>query len=115
MQEHRRYVRFHVPVLVEFPHPTNWRTERSFTSDISEAGLRFPTSVGLQVGQELPLTLQLPFGPSEFHATGEVVWVREIARLGTTHYEVGIRFRWMEDPDRQRLSRHLSTLLPRKV
>ena len=114
MQESRRHIRVQTPVLVEFPHPETMKTERSFTQDVSESGMRFPTAVRLQVGQELPLTLALPFNDSTLHATGEVTWIREIARLGAPHYDVGVRFRWIEDPDRQRLSRHLTAVFPRR-
>jgi len=115
MQERRGHVRLKTPVLVEFPHPVTWKTERSFTQDISETGLRFPTAVPLQVGQALALTLELPFEDTAFHATGEVIWIREIARLGATQYDIGIRFQWIEDPDRRRLSRHLHRVLPPRV
>ena len=115
MQEQRRYIRIETPVLIEFPHPQTMKTERSFTQDVSESGLRFPTSVKLEIGQELPLTLALPFHDASLHATGEVIWIREISRLGSPQYEVGARFRWIEDPDRQRLERHLSSLFPRRV
>lgn len=115
MQERRRYIRIETPVLIEFPNPESMKTERSFTQDVSEGGLRFPTAVKLQVGQEVPLTLAVPFQDASLHATGEVVWVREIARLGTPQYEVGVRFHWIDDPDRQRLTRHLTSLFPRRV
>jgi len=115
MQERRGHVRIKAPVMIEFPHPITWKTERSFTQDISDTGLRFPTAVKCQIGQELALTLALPFQRTTFHATGEIVWIREIARLGATQYEVGLRFRWIEDPDRQRLDRFLQTVLPSTV
>lgn len=115
MQERRQYLRIRTPVLIEFPNPDTWKTERSFTRDISETGVCFPTSVKLQVGQELALTLELPFRNSTFHTTAEIVWLREIARLGSTHYEVGVRFRWIEDPDRLRLARFFQTVLVPKV
>ena len=115
MQERRQYVRLNSPVLIQFPNPTTLKTEQSFTHDISESGLRFPTAVKLQVGQELALTLELPFERSTFHATGEVIWIREIARLGATQYDVGLRYKWIEDPDRARLERHLRTLFSTKV
>ena len=115
MQERRKHIRVDTPVLVEFPAPGTMKTERSYTMDVSEAGMRFPTTVKLSLGQELPLTLQLPFQDGTFHATGEVVWVREIARHGAPQYEIGVRFQWIEDPDRQRLVRHLTTIGPRRV
>lgn len=115
MQERRRYIRLETPVLVEFPSPDTMKTERSFTCDVSETGMRFPTPVKLQLGQEIPLTLELPFRNATIHATGEIVWVREIARLGETQYEVGVRFRWIEDTDRQQLTRHLASLFLRRV
>ncbi len=113
MQERRKHVRIESPVLVEFPHPQTMKTERSFTQDVSESGMRFPTAIQLQIGQELPLTLELPFRDATMHATGEVMWIREVSRLGEPHYDVGVRFRWIEDPDRQRLIRHLATVLRR--
>ena len=115
MQEQRRHIRIQTPVLVEFPNPSTMKTERSFTQDVSESGLRFPTDVKLQIGQELPLTLALPFDNTKMHSTGEVLWIREVSRLGAPQYDVGVRFRWLEDPDRQRLTRHLSSLFPRRV
>ena len=115
MQELRQHIRLKTPVLVEFPNPASMKTERSFTEDISEGGMRFPTAVTLQIGQELPMTLRLPFNDSSMHATGEIVWVRQISRLGAPQYEIGMRFRWIEDPDRQRLTRHLSALLFARV
>ena len=114
MQEHRRYIRIETPVLVEFPHPQTMKTERSFTQDVSESGLRVPTTVKLEIGQDLPLTLALPFHDGPLHATGEVIWICEISRLGAPQYEVGARFRWIEDPDRQHLERHLKNLFPRR-
>lgn len=114
MQERRRFVRVDTPVLVEFPNPSSMKTERSYTRNVSQTGLQFPTTVRLQVGQEIPLTLQLPFGNSAMQATGEIQWVREIARMGEPQYEVGVRFRWMEDPDKARLVQHLTSLYPRR-
>ena len=115
MQERRQHVRLNSPVLIQFPNPLTWKTEQSFTLDISESGLRFPTPVKLQIGQEIALTLEVPFERSSFHATGDVIWIREIARLGATQYDVGVRFKWLEDPDRQRLERHLHTIFSTKV
>jgi hypothetical protein len=115
MQERREFVRFRIPVLIEFPHPETCSTERSFTQDISTTGLRFPTPVQLTVGKELALTMELPFQSAAFHATGEVVWIREIARLGATQYEVGLNFRWMEEHDRQRLSNCLHNFISAKL
>ena len=91
------------------------KTERSFTQDVSESGMRFPTAVRLTVGQELPVTLELPFNGSSMHLTGEILWIREVSRLGATQYDVGVRFRWIEDPDRQRLARHLAGFVPRRA
>ena len=115
MQERRRHIRVETPVLVEFPNPETMKTERSFTFNVSDTGLRFPTPVRLQVGQEIPLTLELPFHNATMHATGEILWVREISRLGAPQYEIGVRFHWMDDPDRQRLMRHLATVFPGRL
>ena len=115
MDERRAHIRIHTPVMVEFPNPVTMKTERSFAQDVSESGLCFPTTVKLQVGQEVPLSMELPFSNATMHATGEVMWIREVARLGQTQYEIGVRFRWIEDPDRQRLNRHLLDLFRRRV
>lgn len=115
MQEHRRHIRLGTPVLVEFPNPETMKTERSFTEDVSETGIRFPTAVKLRVGQPIPLTIELPFNHCSLQATGEVLWIRQIARLGVAQYDVGIRFHWIEARDRQRLIRHLSELFPSKL
>jgi len=115
MQERRRFIRMETPILIEFPAPGTMKTERSFTQDVSESGMQFPTPVRLQVGQQLPLTLDLPFSNSSMQATGEVLWIREMARLGAPQYDIGVRFRWIEDPDRQRLVRHLANFLPTRV
>ncbi len=115
MQEQRRHLRVETPVLVEFPNPDTMKTERSFTQDVSETGMRFPTTVKLQISQQLPLTLGLPFSSSAMQATGEVMWIREVSRLGAPQYDVGVRFRWIENPDRQRLARHLASLFPGRV
>ena len=111
MQEGRRHIRIGSPVLVEFPNPGTMKTERSFSQDVSETGMRFPTAVTLQVGQELPLALELPFHTATLHATSEVVWLREVSRHGDPQYEVGVRFRWLDDPDRQRLARYLAAFV----
>jgi len=108
MQEGRRHIRIGTPVLVEFPNPATMKTERSFSQDVSETGMRFPTGVTLQVGQELPLAVGLPFHNSTLHATSEIVWLREVSRHGAPQYEVGVRFCWLDDPDRQRLTRYLT-------
>lgn len=115
MQERRRFVRAQTPVLVEFPNPETMETERSFTQDVSEAGMRFPSGATLRIGQELPMTLQLPASQATLRTMGEVIWLREIARHGTPQYEVGVRFRWIDDPDRQHLARHLGTVFPRSI
>ena len=98
--------------MVEFPNPSTMKTERSFSLDVSESGMRFPTTIKLEVGQEVAFSLSLPFYDATMHTTGEVQWVREIARIGAPQYEIGVRFVWVEDPDRQRLSRHLHSLFP---
>ena len=115
MQERRRHIRIQTPLLVEFPNPATMKTERSFTQDVSESGMRFPTAVKLQIGQELAMTLELPFHGTTMHATAEVLWIRGISRLGAPQYDVGMRFRWIEDPDRQRLVRHLASLFAPRV
>ena len=111
MEERRQRIRVTAPVLIEFPHPESMKTEQSYTQDISDAGLRFPTPVKLQIGHELAIHVMLPYQQTSFHATGDVVWVREIARLGATQYEVGVRFRWIQDPDRTRLNNYLQGML----
>ena len=111
MEERRRYIRVKTPVMIEFPNPVTMKTERSFTVDVSDTGVRFPTAVRMQVGQELPLTFQMPYEhPASFQATGQVAWVREIARMGAPQYEIGVRFRWIEDPARQRLGKYLQAV-----
>lgn len=115
MEERRRFIRVETPVLVEFPNPETMKTERSYTQDVSETGMRFPTLIRFQVGQEVPLTLQLPFNNLSMHATGEIQWVREIARYGAPQYEIGVRFRWIEDPDRHQLQRHLHAFFPGRL
>ena len=115
MQERRQHVRVPTPVLIEFPNPSTMKTERSYSQDVSESGLRFPTTGKLQVGQQLALAIEMPFTNSTMHATGEVQWVRETSRLGAPQYEIGVRFLWIEDPDRQRLSRHLGNFFPRRM
>ncbi len=115
MDERRRYIRMGTPVLVEFPNPETMKTERSFSQDVSETGMRFPTAVKLQMGQQVPIALELPFNGSTLHTTGEVTWIREISRHGAAQYEIGVRFLWVEDPDRQRLARHLVGFLSHRV
>ncbi len=111
MQERRQQIRVKTPVLIEFPNPVSMKTERTFTQDVSDTGVRFPTEVKLQVGQELPLTFELPYERTPFHATGRVIWIREISRMGGgSQYDVGLTFRWIEDPDRNRLERFLQTV-----
>ena len=109
MQERRLHIRVQSPILIEFPAPETMKTQRSFTQDVSESGMRFPTEVKLQIGDQLPLTLRLPFDETAMHATGEILWIRQVARLGEPQYDVGVRFCWIEDPDRHRLARHLTT------
>jgi len=101
--------------MIEFPSPETMKTERSFTQDVSETGMRFPTPATLAIGQEVAFRLDLPFQNTTLHATGEVMWIRETSRLGAPQYDVGVRFRWLEDPDRQRLIHHLASLFPRRV
>ena len=115
MHERRRFIRVETPVLIEFPNPQTQQVERTFTQDVSEEGMRFPTPAKLAIGQELALRIELPFDDATMHATGEVLWIREISRHGAPQYDVGIRFRWIEDPDRQRLNRHFASLFPRRV
>ena len=113
MDERRRKVRVLSPVLVEFPSPGTMKTARSFTQDVSESGMRFPTGIKLDIGQQLPLTLQLPFHNVTLHAMAEVMWIRVISRYGAPQYEIGVRFLWVDDPDRQRMVRHLASLSQR--
>jgi hypothetical protein len=58
-------------ILIEFPNPTSWKTERTFTQDVSETGLRFPTPVKLQISQELALTRLLALGRKKFKPSRE--------------------------------------------
>ena len=115
MQERRAHIRLQAPVLVEFLDPETSKPERSFTHDISISGMRFPTAVKFQVGQDVSFALDLPSQQPPFRATGQVIWIREVARLGATQYDVGVRFRWIEDPDLQRLDSFLSTRLSSQV
>lgn len=115
MQERRRHIRVETPVMLQFPSPATMKSEHSYSLDVSESGLRFSTTVKFELGQEIPLTLQLPFNNTAMHATGAISWVREIARHGDTQYEVGVQFRWIEDADRQRLNRYLGLVFKKRV
>jgi Tfp pilus assembly protein PilZ len=110
MQERRQHVRVQTPVLLEFSRAGE-ALERSFTRDVSESGVRFPTTVKLEIGQEIDLSLQLPARDVVLKATGQVVWIKEISRLSTPQYEIGVRFRWTEDRDRDRLCHHLGRMI----
>ena len=113
--ERRVYPRADSPILVEFAHPVTRQPERSYTQDVSRGGMCFPTGVRFQVGQELPMNVEVPSRNAMIHTTAHVVWVREIANVGAPQYEVGVQFRWSEDPDRQLFEQHLSSLLRRPV
>ncbi len=111
MPERREHRRLQAPVLVEFIDPYTGKPERSFTHDVSISGMRFPTAVQFQVGQEVPFALDLTSEQPPFRTTGRVIWIREVARLGATQYDVGVRFHWVEDPDLQRLNSFLTPRL----
>ena len=113
--ERREHVRVRTPILVEFQASESGKTERTFTQDVSELGMRFPTAVKLRIGQELPVAFQLPPHEQMLRATGEVMWIREVSRHGGPHYEVGVRFRWVEDPDQKRLRWRLATFVQQRV
>ncbi len=113
--DRRHFPRIDTPVIVEFANPDNKQDERSYTQNLSEEGTRFPTRVKFDVGQEIHMRLQIPPSSTTIHATGQVMWVREVARITTPQYEVGVRFRWSEDPDHAALHHHLAGLFPRKV
>ena len=115
MLERREHSRLQTPVLVEFIDPYTAKPERSFTHDISVSGMRFPSEVKFQVGQDVPFALDLASEHRPFRTTGQIIWIREVARLGATQYDVGVRFRWTEDPDLQRLSQFLQTSLSAQV
>ena len=112
MQERRKFVRVDAPVLVEFTEPGKNQVERSFTHDVSEVGMRFPTTVKFKIGQEIPFMLGLPMEQPMMKTLGHVIWIREVSSFTRfEQYEVGVRFSWVHDPDRQRLVKHLNALL----
>ena len=115
MEERRQHVRVNAPVLIEFAHPESGQKERSFTQDVSESGLRFPTPAKFPIGHTLTIMLTLPYHTAPCRATGEVIWIREIARLGATQYEIGLRFQWIEYPDREQLARSLQAFASSQV
>ena len=115
MRERREHVRVQTPILVEFSTPGQTKVENSFTQDVSESGLRFPTAAKLEIGQELNLTLRMAARNTTLQANGDVVWIRETSRLSAPQYGIGVRFRWVKDPDRQRLLRHLDNLIQPSV
>jgi len=112
--ERREFPRLRAPVLIEFDHPTTAQREHSFTQDVSESGLRFPTAAELRIGQELTLDLLVPEQPA-IRASGQVVWIRQIADIGQTQYDVGMRFRWSEQATRERLGRFVQNLMSRRM
>lgn len=57
--ERRQSPRVQAPVMVEFQDGGAEGLERTFTQDVSDSGMRFPTRVKLEIGQELPLVLHL--------------------------------------------------------
>ena len=97
--------------MVEFMDPSSRETERSFTRDVSEEGMRFPTTVKLAVGQEVNFLLQLPAEQTTVQTHAQVIWVREISRRMSPQYEVGVRFRWKKDPSRDQLVRYIMAQL----
>ena len=113
--ERRHFPRIETPVIVEFVNPANQQGERSYTQNLSEEGTRFPTKVKFEVGQEVHMRLEIAANAATIHATGQVIWVREVARINAPQYEVGIRFRWSEDPDQAALHHHLSSLFSRRL
>jgi Tfp pilus assembly protein PilZ len=111
MQERRKLVRVETPVLIEFPHPQTKKSERSFTVDVSESGMRFPTTVPFRMGDGVTITLQLPLSDPVMPVKATVVWVREVARYAIPQFEVGVRFEWIHPKDRERFAGHLAQLL----
>ncbi len=111
MKERRKFVRVDTPVLIEYKNPKTRKTERSFTSDVSQKGMRFPSNVSFKIGDTLKMELGMPPHEEMMGVNGHIVWVREIAQYTISQYEIGITFEWEEKHDAHALAQYLQSLV----
>lgn len=111
MKERRKFVRVDTPILIEYKHPKTRKTERSFTHDVSQKGMRFPSNVAFNSGDTLRLELGMPPHEEMMGVKAHVVWVREIAQYTISQFEIGVTFEWEERHNQMSLAKYLKSLV----
>jgi uncharacterized protein (TIGR02266 family) len=88
--------------------------EDGSTADVSAGGMFVNLADPKPVGTRLRFWLTLPDQPEPISGFGEVVWIR-VANAGPESPRgVGIEFRYLADPDRERIRSEVARIVVRE-
>ena len=87
-----------------------------YAKNISKGGTFIRTSKPLDVGTEFVFVLSIPGQPDQLQLKGEVMWTVDEAAATEEHPAgMGIRFRFVDDAEREQLDAFVEKLMSEKL
>lgn len=103
-RERRGSERINSLVAVKYASESGEIKGDSFTEDINESGIGFPTSGKIPPGTKLNLEISLEKGSKkEIHAAGTVIWSRRNTQHWKSRYSAGLKLLDIDGEDKNRL------------
>ena len=109
--ERRKYLRVGTPLNVRAIGKNNV-IHQATTKDISPFGLRFETKEsGLDINDEIELTIKIPDSLSPIHAKAKVVWKKRLSTENGAPSDVGCEFTKIEEDNKNTFLKYFCDLL----
>jgi len=107
MSEKRKFMRFEVPIELEYMVPGNGAPIEgiSVTKNLSREGMQTCLNSRLIPGTELEIKLRIPADPAPVYAKGDIVWIDKAE--DKTESAAGIKFTQMSPFDKNRILDHV--------
>jgi c-di-GMP-binding flagellar brake protein YcgR len=109
--ERRKYIRFKIPIGMDYTLPGNDNIRHATTVDISADGLKFEVNdKGLSENSSVELKLNMPGAVNPIHARGKIVWKKKLSLENGSPSSYGMEFTQIEEDNKNTFLKFLCDL-----
>lgn len=118
MREKRKFIRFDIPLKVNYILLSEPKIEKTgMTKDVSAGGMKLLTEEKLETGKRIEFKIFIPEALNPAHLNGIVLWSKTVPAAAGKRlsYSAGIEFGSIEEDNKNTFLKFLCTLMYKKL